>query len=127
MARHAQVLAPGGLLILEVPNFHGVNLALLRRTRSPLLPVHNLNVMYPEVLCGLAEGQGLETVEFGYFGGYETQFFDVSGRSLAWRAPMSLAARLRRWRVLDHLNAPWLSGYLYGVFRKPVAPPPPKR
>ncbi|MGH7870220.1 MAG: hypothetical protein ACREP9_21905, partial [Candidatus Dormibacteraceae bacterium] len=113
-----QLVRPGGLLFLEVPNFQGINLAVLRWSRSPLLAVHNLQVMSRPALRALALAAGMEIVELGYLGGYETQFFDLSHRTVWLRAPLSLAGRARRIGWLDRVNAPWLSGYLFGVFRK---------
>jgi SAM-dependent methyltransferase len=118
VARHIDLLTDGGWLFLEVPNLRGVNLALLRHLRSPLLEVHNLELMDRAAFRSLTAGPALEAVELGYLGGYEPDLFDLSTSSMALRIPMGLARRARRWRRLDQVNAPWLSGYLYGVFRK---------
>ena len=120
--RHAAVLKPGGLLFLEVPNLRGITLRLLRWTDSPLLATHNLEVMAPSVLTHLARSAGLDRLEGGYLGGYEPGFVDLRGRAAPVRAVFSAVSRLRRMHWLDRVNAPFLSGYLYGVYRKPQVP-----
>jgi hypothetical protein len=104
------------LLFLEVPNLRGLNLKLLQWTHSPLLAAHNLAIMDPTVIEAMTTELGLETIEIKYVGGYEPLFIDAAESSLLFRAAFGLGARVRRWRLLDTLNAPWISGYLYGVF-----------
>ncbi|HEY8694208.1 MAG TPA: class I SAM-dependent methyltransferase [Chloroflexota bacterium] len=118
LRRHALILKKGGLLFLEVPNLRGLNLKLLQWTHSPLLAVHNLAIMDPAVIEAMTKNLGLETIEIKYAGGYEPSFIDPAESSLWVRAGFGLCARVRRSFPLDNVNARWISGYLYGVFRK---------
>jgi len=119
VARHARLLRPGGVLVLEVPNLRGTNLALLRWTSSPLLAHHNLDVMAPDELDRLARSADLERLEVGYFGGFEPSFVDMSEKALPFRAAFSAVGRLRRRAlILDRLNGKRISGFLYGTYRK---------
>lgn len=123
VARHATMLRPGGVLLLEVPNLKGVNLALLRWTRSPLLAHHNLEVMDPSALNRLARLAGLDRLEGGYFGGFEPSFVDLREKPFLVRAGFSAVGRLRgRVPALDGFNSGGTSGYLYGSYRKPNRP-----
>ena len=118
--RHLRLLKPGGLLILDVPNFHGLNKLFLDWTGSELLAAHNLRLMKPGALRSLAKDAGLEILESGYLGGFEPSFFDANKAPLLKRLPISVLCRLRKtFRWMDHLNASWLSACIYGVFRKP--------
>lgn len=121
VARHARLLRPGGVLLLEVPNLRGVTLALLRWTKSPLLDHHNLAVMAPRELDRLTGAAGLERLEVGYFGGFEPSYVDLSAKPLPFRAALSAVGRVRR-RVppLDRVNSKVTSGFLYGSYRKPA-------
>jgi SAM-dependent methyltransferase len=121
VARHAQLLRPGGLLFLEVPNLRGLQLPVLRWTRSPLLGHHNLDVMSARVLTEAATAAGLRPLDVRYLGGFEPSFIDLAGRSIALRAPYAALARLRhRARWTDRLNGRLVSGYLCGVFERPA-------
>jgi SAM-dependent methyltransferase len=121
MRRHVELLSPGGLLFLEVPNLRGLVLWLLRRTKSPLLAHHHLEVMDVSVLRSLGEQFELEIEEITYLGGFEPAFVDLRGASVLARAPFSAVSRLRSsLRITDRLNAPWLSGYLCAVMRRPA-------
>lgn len=119
--RHAHLLRPGGILVLEVPNLRGANLALLRWTDSPLLAHHNLGVMVPHELDRLAKAAGLESIDVGYFGGFEPSYVDMSAKPLPARAALSAVGRVRRGvTLLDRVNSPRISGYLCGTYRKPA-------
>ncbi len=121
--QHARLAKPGGLIILEVPNLRGLTLALLRRTESPLLAFHNLDVMNDKVLRALARAAGLEVVEIRYIGGFEPQFVDASGEGRLFRTLFRLAATTRRrLRVLDNVNGSLFSGYICAILRKPIKP-----
>lgn len=120
VARHAQLLRPGGVLVLEVPNLRGITLALLRWSRSTLLAHHNMAVMAPRELDRLAGASGLHRLEVGYFGGFEPSYVDLSAKSLPFRAAFSAVGRVRRMApVLDRVNTGATSGYLCGLYRKP--------
>ena len=82
----------------------------------PVLEAHNLDVMDRGAIAALTGPLDLDMLELRYIGGYEPDMFDGSSSPLVVRAPLGIARRLRRWHRLDDLNAPWISGYLCGVF-----------
>lgn len=117
--RHAHILRPNGKLILEVPNLRGLNHFLISRTRPELLMHHNLDVMTLDAIRRLGSGAGLEMQEVGYLGGIDTALFPFPSSRSVWRLVIALLSRARsRLPSLDRINTSWLSGYLYGVFRK---------
>ena len=45
IARHVRLAAPGGFIVITVPNLHGVNAFLLKVLNPALLDIHNLELM----------------------------------------------------------------------------------
>lgn len=119
--RQAQLLKPGGTMIVEVPNLRGVNGILASLSRSNMLLYHNLKVMDRGVLRNLAEKVGLESAYIGYIGGFEPGLFDASAAPAVVRHVFDALNRLRRkLEFLDFVNAGGFSGYLVAVLRKGV-------
>jgi SAM-dependent methyltransferase len=122
VAAHARLLKPGGVLILGVPNFRGLNWALLKVFRPSVFAWHNLETMHVPAWKAWASPLGLKAEQLGYVGGLEPRLFQSAGRTRAARwanSAWGLAAR-----VLDHVpgvrsvNHRWWSGYGIGVFSK---------
>lgn len=43
--RHLELLRPGGILVVEIPNLQGLNLGLMRLMNPKLVELHNLDIM----------------------------------------------------------------------------------
>lgn len=115
-ARHLDWLAPGGVLVLEVPNFRSVN----GRLQSPsLLAAHNLAVMSEDFFRRAAAAHGARLLRVGYFGGLEPALWDPRGRPWPWRAAAKALAGLRRLPGAGRVDSPLWSGFLAGFFEKP--------
>ncbi len=73
VARHLDLLRPGGTLVLEVPNMAGwLNLKLLRAAgMNDLVSVHNLRVMHREYFESVARDFGLRIRFLNYIGGFD--------------------------------------------------------
>lgn len=120
MERHARILRPEGKLILEVPNLRGLNHFLISRTKPEFLQHHNLSVMAPHALGRLGIAAGLVPIEVGYMGGMDYALFPFPSSPSVWRLAIAALSRVRmKAPSLDRVNASWLSGYVYAVFRKP--------
>jgi SAM-dependent methyltransferase len=71
LAAHAGLAAPGGVVVVTVPNFRGLN-GLVQRVFDPeTLAVHNLEAMVPGRLLAAATACGLERAEAFHYGGLQ--------------------------------------------------------
>ncbi len=115
---HLSLVKPGGLLILGVPNFRGINYCIQRYMYAELFATHNTTIMNKAFFTDLAKRSALETVFLDYLGGFEPALFiyEPRGRQFV-RACLKMARLLRRLEWADTINAPWLSSYLMGIFR----------
>lgn len=116
-ARHVAFLAPGGRLVIGVPNYRGAN-GLVQRWADPAhLALHNTDAMRPDWLRAVGPRNGLTTEHVGYLGGFDPIILKVTRRSaLLWTIP---EGRWRRLAVADRVNHPLLSSYLLAVYRRP--------
>ncbi len=117
-ARHVEFLAPGGRLVIGVPNYRGAN-ALVQRWADPEhLALHNTDAMRPSWLREVGARSGLTVEHVGYLGGFDPIIIKVTRRSaLLWTIP---EGRWRRLAVADRVNHGLLSSYLLAVYRRPV-------
>jgi 2-polyprenyl-3-methyl-5-hydroxy-6-metoxy-1,4-benzoquinol methylase len=119
LAAHAELARPGGLVIVGVPNFRGINGLLQKKLDPRLLELHNTEVMSIPALEKLAIRCGLEVSDLRYCGGFDPNLFSWEGRSyLGWVATR-LGKVLRRMPRVGGRESRFWSGYLLGVFRKP--------
>jgi SAM-dependent methyltransferase len=115
--RHVQLVRPGGVVAVSVPNFQGVNRVLQRWFKAEWLELHNRDAMGAAGWARRAAAHGLETRFLGYVGGFDSDVIALSRRP--GRRLLGPLWRLRRAGVGDRLNAWWLSACLLGVFERP--------
>lgn len=115
LRRHVDLLAPGGLLILEVPNLTGLNAWL---STGELLAAHNQSVMSIPFFREFAERHGLHTIHLGYIGGFEPDNLGPERSALGKRAMLKALRLLRRLPGSGRLQCPYWSAFLIGIFRK---------
>lgn len=75
VARHAEVLRPGGLLFLQIPSLRGVYYPWTKAFNPALLPLHNLDIMLLPSFRKLFERQPLEILRCSYFGTFSFWMF----------------------------------------------------
>lgn len=122
--RHLEFVAPGGRLVLGVPNFRGLNRLVQWLADPAYLRLHNLAAMRPELFRGLATTRGLELEHLDYLGGFEPALITprASGRPrarLLAKAIILGGLAYRRLELADRIDHPLFSCYLLGVFRRP--------
>ncbi len=118
-AQHVRLIKPGGLLVLEMPNYTGLNQWLLKRGAHQLLATHNTSIMRLEFLQAMAERFNLDPRFMGYIGGFEPGLWDGTGQRWLLRNFVRAGSLARRtFRFLDRVNHPRFSGYLMGIYRK---------
>lgn len=129
VARHADWVRPGGLLVLGVPNFANVHGAFQRVLDPAVLTVHNLSVMSVGALAALGAEAGLVPVTTEYLGSFEPALPIARAGVRGWQelvAKVALRiARLIRGApllgvALDRWNGPRVSAYVLASFRKPA-------
>ncbi len=70
IARHVDLLAPGGRLFIEIPNLRGLNGWMQSRWDPQNLAIHNLDCMDPTRLRHVVQRHQLGNVQVGYYGRY---------------------------------------------------------
>lgn len=118
-ARHVAFVAPGGRLLLGVPNFLGLNGFLQRHSDPSYLALHNLRAMEPAELRRLGDRNGLRLVDQRYVGGCDAVIVKLGPR---WVTGIVLAeGRLRRLRFAERISHRWFAPYLLTTYSKPRA------
>jgi 2-polyprenyl-3-methyl-5-hydroxy-6-metoxy-1,4-benzoquinol methylase len=114
---HADLVAPGGRLLIGVPNFQGINRVLQRWCDSRWLALHNMQAMGMRGYARRARASGLAVAGMRYTGGFDPDLISQRARRFKPLGP------LWRWRYKesgDRLNAWWYSSYLLAAFTKPI-------
>ena len=123
---HLDVLKPGGLLIITVPNYRGLNWMLKRTFDGASLPGHNLNTMKPEVFRKAFVKSGLTELHCGPFGSIDISMSRPNKRGgLLWalymlleKAQLPLNALMRMVWGTQAPNSRFTSPFLIYVGRK---------
>lgn len=113
---HARLLAPGGLLVLEVPNLTGLNAWL---SAPELLALHNCATMRPDFLREAGRRLGLELLHLDYLGGFEPDNLAPPRAALGRRILLKGLRALRALPGAGTLQSPRFSAFLAAVMRKP--------
>jgi len=126
VAAQAKLVKQGGILLIGVPNFRGVNGWFARRIDRARFESHNLAAMDAVGWDAFEHELGLQRLFRGYVGGFEPSVFAtpaasdaVGARLLAFGARQLARVLTYHLAVLRRFNRPWLSGYLMGVWRVP--------
>jgi len=122
--RHLEFLKPGGMLIIGVPSFLGINHWLMRRLAPRRLSQHNLLVMEISSLASFERKFGLEKLFKGYIGGFKPTAYAPRESFTFWHRIINKAARLLeatfwyRLPILNRFNARCISCYAIGIWKK---------
>jgi SAM-dependent methyltransferase len=84
LQKHLNLLVPGGMLIVTIPNFRGVNYWLGWPLMRDLYRLHNLNIMDLKTFRKLMTMSDLVPVFCGYQGMFNLGLFDT-GRKTGWQ------------------------------------------
>ncbi len=126
VAAQAKLVKSGGVLLIGMPNFRGVDGWFARRIDRERFESHNLEAMNISGWDSFEQALGLQRLFRGHVGGFEPAVFAtpatssaVGARLLAFTAKTLSRGLTHRFAPLRRLNRPWLSGYLVGVWRAP--------
>lgn len=124
--KHLDLLKGGGILLLGLPNFSGVNQLFLRRLAPNLLSQHNLKTMDIRNWHKFENKFGLETISRRYIGGFEPMTFMIREKKSLINNLLFLKAKAlnrifhKNFSFLRKYNSRYFSAYIIGIYRKPV-------
>lgn len=123
IARHADLVAPGGWLVLETPNFRGWVQHLLHRTLDATnLKRHHLGAMRPDEWARLLRARGFEVTMHGHLGRFDF-WSDSPPPNLLQRALLRALRAVTPWLQRRKPGGAALSPYCVLIARKPSAQP----
>ena len=79
--RHASLVAPGGYLIVTIPNLRGANYALVRLFHKEVLAIHNLRLMRKETFAKVLDRPDLKPIVCDYYGTFSLALVNVKAGS----------------------------------------------
>jgi SAM-dependent methyltransferase len=123
---HADLVAPGGLLLLGAPNLFGVNGPLLRRLTPSFLSKHHVEATYETTWDRFERELELTRLYRGFLGGFDpSMFWRIESRKLTDRVLhqalwyVGKAFERPTLRFLRRPNSRLWSTYLMGAYRVP--------
>jgi 2-polyprenyl-3-methyl-5-hydroxy-6-metoxy-1,4-benzoquinol methylase len=126
VSAHINVVAPGGMLFVSIPNLRGINYGLTWFFHKELLPLHNLAIMRRERFARLFESQPLEPLFCDYFGAFSFGLFDGNPArfkhavlTFCRKAQLPLNAALRIFFKHGGVEHRWFSSHLVFIGLKP--------
>lgn len=120
---HLQWLKPGGLLILGVPNFRGINYFLQEILDKSILDRHNLDMMQLDYFVHLSQHFNLEPIFLNYIGSFEPtlpiaklgvdNLSQFMVKSFIW-----FIVRVRKIKMFDIFNNRLFSAFILAIYKK---------
>ncbi len=122
--KHAECIRPGGLLVLNVPNYTHVQYWIRKVFDSENLAKHRFEIMKPSVMRKAVEDCGLEVL---YCGNAATFDYWVVQRGTGFKRKLTwfcegVAGKITaflEWAGLENIPTRWFSPYTVCVARKP--------
>ena len=124
VAKHLDLLKPGGILLLGVPNYAGIYQPVLKRLAPSIAQTHNMQIMNIENWKIFEEKYSLQPVFKGYIGGFEPlnmkkiEIRTPSNRVIYFFTRVLMVMFSFRMGFLRKFNSKFWSGYLIGIYRK---------
>ena len=75
--KHLNLLIPGGILIIIIPNFRGINYFLQSFFNKEIISMHNLDIMEKQKFLKLFDNEYLKTLYCNYFGTFNFGLFNI--------------------------------------------------
>lgn len=122
--KHTELLKPGGILLLGVPNLGGIYRFFLKKTAPQHLGIHNLNSMNINNWIKFENELNLIPLFRGYIGGFEPMVMQkIEKNNLTNRFLNFIVRRLVlifsfQLNFLKKFNSRFWSGYLIGIYKK---------
>jgi SAM-dependent methyltransferase len=122
--KHVELLKPGGILLLGVPNLGGIYRLILKTTAPQQLAIHNLDSMKIKKWNKFERELNLTYLFKGYISGFEPLVMkrlennNLLACSLYFIVKKLTRILSHRFRFLRKINCRYWSGYLIGIYRK---------
>ncbi len=124
VAKHLELVKPGGILLLGVPNLGGIYKTVLRRAAPSFEVTHNLEIMQIDSWNVFETKFDLMPIFKGYVGGFEPlnmkkrELNTIVARGLNLIATALTVTLSFHFSFLRKFNSPFWSGYMVGIYRK---------
>lgn len=120
--KHVDLLKPGGILIIGVPNFRGIGHFFQSRidkrlVRDKILPSHNLSVMRKQFFSAMVSQLQMKRIFLGYVGGFDRALFKSQLLGIGGRITFRLTNAIFGNALAKKVSMGFYSSYLIGVFR----------
>lgn len=123
--KHLHLLKPGGILLIGVPNYQGINKWFLKNLAPQLLSIHNLAAMNSENWRSFEKKFNLKKIFKGYIGGFEPQNLNRWEKKNLKTFILKSSAKMlslllhNNFKILRKFNSKFFSAYLLAVYKKP--------
>jgi 2-polyprenyl-3-methyl-5-hydroxy-6-metoxy-1,4-benzoquinol methylase len=121
--RHFEIVKPGGMVVIGMPNFGGAQRALHWLFDRKNLLRHNTRIMNLPFLEEAARRNRAEIVQARYTGGHFSFWLDeeapLIARKVVWKVVPPLRGVANR--VVPGESNPWFSPFLFAIYRAPGA------
>ena len=124
--KHLDLLKPGGILLLGVPNLSGIYHVVLKHLSPSHDQSHNMSTMNLDKWRNFEKEFELNTVFKGYIGGFEPMIMkkldvvNFLNRFLYFVVKSLMVIFSLRMSFLRRINSKYWSGYLIGIYKKSV-------
>jgi hypothetical protein len=124
VAKHLDLLKPGGILLLGVPNYSGIYRKVLKRLAPSIEQTHNMKSMDLSTWDLFVEKLPVEPLFTGYIGGFEPLNMKKLEVKTAGNQVIYFFIRVLmvlfsfNMQFLRRFNSKQISSYLVGIYRK---------
>jgi len=116
------ILKTGGVLIIGIPKFTGLNYYIARyidkKLKNKLLPAHNLKIMNLPFFYELARNGKIKPIEITFSGGFEPALYDTSATPFWFKLLFQGLTILFHNRLSQIISIEFYSSYILAAYKK---------
>lgn len=118
--KHIELLKPGGILILEIPNLRGVNYFFQNIIDGGIVKIHNTKIMNLDYFYHLGDSCGLNKIALRYIGKINFGLFAGSGifLKIGYVIQTLLNYIYFTWTKNIFCDSKWVSPYIVAIYQK---------
>jgi 2-polyprenyl-3-methyl-5-hydroxy-6-metoxy-1,4-benzoquinol methylase len=126
IAKHLEVLKPGGIILIGVPNLSGIYHVFLKHLSPSHDKTHNLRIMDIRCWDQFEKDFNLTRIFQSYVGGFEPMIMKKLDKKSFFNNILYFFIKILmvlfsfRMRFLRRFNSKYWSGYLIGIYTKPL-------